>query len=110
MTMPLSEQNFRILFEQAPLGMALTDLQLRLVHVNPTLCTMLGYSAEELIQLTVADVTHPPDLERLRGLTKQMVDGDLSSHRIEKHCIRKDGTLLPAAVTVALMRDSSGAP
>ena len=108
--MPLSEQNFRILFEQAPLGMALTDLQLRLVHVNAALCAMLGYTAAELVRLTVADITHPPDLEPLRALTERMVRGDLSSHRVEKHCIRRDGTLVPTAVTVSLLRDASGTP
>ncbi len=108
--MPLSEQNFRILFEQAPLGMALTDLGLRLVDVNSALCRMLGYTAAELVGRTVADITHPPDMEPVRQLTERMLRGELSSHRVEKHCIRKDGALVPTAVTVSLLRDAGGAP
>ena len=108
--MSLSEQNFRILFEQAPLGIALTDLRLRLVDVNATFCRMMGYTTAELVGLTIADITHPPDMEPLRELTERMIRGELSSCRVEKHCIRKDKGMTPTAVTVSLLRDAAGAP
>ncbi|MGN6369600.1 MAG: PAS domain S-box protein [Phycisphaerae bacterium] len=108
--MPLSEQNFRILFEQAPLGIVLADLELRLVSVNPTICSMLRYAAEDLIGHSVAEITYPPDVEPLRELLERMVRGDFTSHRVEKHCVRKDQVLVPTAVTVSLLRDAAGAP
>src|SRR6266446_6597322 len=44
-----SEQNFRQIFEEAPIGMAVVGLDDRYAQVNARLCNMVGYSEEELI-------------------------------------------------------------
>jgi PAS domain S-box-containing protein len=58
-----SEERFRRVFEQNPLGMATADLDGRLREVNPALCQMLGYTAEELNRLSYLDIVHPDDRE-----------------------------------------------
>ncbi|HET7879696.1 MAG TPA: PAS domain-containing protein, partial [Acetobacteraceae bacterium] len=44
-----SEERFRRVFEQSPLGKAMADLDFRFRAVNPALCAMLGYAESELI-------------------------------------------------------------
>src|SRR5207249_2426620 len=67
-----SEQNFRQIFEEAPIGMAVVGLDSRYARVNATLCNMVGYSEEELtsrarqscegrfLGRSFARVAHPP--------------------------------------------------
>ena len=47
----LSEERWRILFENVPVGVALMGAYGRYVEVNPAFCTMTGYSEAELQQL-----------------------------------------------------------
>ena len=60
-TLRESEQRFRRVFEEGPLGMAFVDSDLRFAKVNATLCRMVGYSEQELTGLSFADITHPDD-------------------------------------------------
>ena len=67
-----SEEKFGNAFRHSPHGMAFVSPEGRLLKANYALCAMLGYSEEELLQLGIADVTHPDDiatdLEHLRRL------------------------------------------
>ena len=58
-----SEERFRRVFEQSPLGMVAADLDGRLRQANAALCRMLGYSAEELAGLCYLDIVHKDDRE-----------------------------------------------
>jgi two-component system sensor histidine kinase/response regulator len=57
----VSEARLRSTFERGPSGIAEIAIDGRFVHVNPALCRILGYSAEQLCALTLADVCHPDD-------------------------------------------------
>ncbi|HEY4395187.1 MAG TPA: PAS domain S-box protein, partial [Polyangia bacterium] len=57
-----SEEQFRLIFEEAPIGMALVALDGRFVRVNRALCDILGYAREELERLTYQEITPPEDL------------------------------------------------
>ena len=54
-----SEELFRSAFSGAPIGIALSDFDGRLLRVNPALADLLGRSAAELLEMTVAR-HHPP--------------------------------------------------
>src|SRR5581483_6449306 len=56
-----SEERTSMIFEQAPIGMALMDVENRLLRVNRAFCAMLGYSERELHALTLDSLTHPED-------------------------------------------------
>lgn len=57
-----SDHCFRRAFEQAAIGMTITDLEGRWVQINQCSCDMLGYTNSELRSLTCADLTHPDTL------------------------------------------------
>jgi two-component system sensor histidine kinase UhpB len=71
---------------------------------------MLGYTEEELLRLTGWDVTHDEDMEPNRKLRDELFSGKREDFSWEKRYIRKDGEVLWAQNTVALVRDAGGAP
>jgi len=58
-----SEEKFRRAFEDAAVGMAMLDINTKFIKVNKTLCEIIGYSEEQLLQKKMKDITHPDDLE-----------------------------------------------
>ncbi|MHC4092578.1 MAG: PAS domain-containing protein, partial [Planctomycetota bacterium] len=96
-----SEQRFRSTFENAGAGMARVNQDGRFIQVNRALSNLLAYDEEELLKLTVAQVTHPGDrdetlrrLDELKAGRRQVLD-------LEKRYSRKDGTTVWAHVTVS---------
>ena len=59
-----SEERFRTIFEKAAMGIGLTDLEGRILSVNPTFLRMLGYAGEELTGKSFLEFTHPDDIEK----------------------------------------------
>jgi len=112
-----SEERFRGTFENAPIGMALVGLPSsspdsdgRYLRVNRALCEMLGYSKEELLSKTSAEVTHPDDRERSRARVERLLEEGGSKYTIEKRYSRSDGRVVWAILNVSLIRDSGGNP
>ncbi|MFX0212233.1 MAG: PAS domain S-box protein, partial [Candidatus Hodarchaeota archaeon] len=56
-----SEEKFRSIFESAPIGMALTDLDFQFSRVNKAILEMMGYPEQELTRKTLHMITHPED-------------------------------------------------
>jgi PAS domain S-box-containing protein len=100
----------RMIFDHAPGGIALADLNHRLIDVNDALCHMLGYRREELLQLTFVQITHPDDVEKGLGVFRRIASGELRAGLVEKRCIRKDGSLIHTSLSIGLVRDEQGAP
>jgi PAS domain S-box-containing protein len=107
---PVNEGGFRQAFDNAPIGMAVIDFNFRFRRVNAALCHALDYTAAELLQQRLADITHADDVKRGVALTDQLLRGEIPSYRIEKRFIRRDGTLAWLDVTAVLMRDDDGVP
>ena len=105
-----SDQNSRQLFDEAPIGMAVVDLNNEgFKQVNARLTQMIGYSEEELLGRTPLNITHPDDLAETKRLVKAMLAGtDRCS--VEKRYVRKDGEILWATRTACIIRDKTGQP
>ena len=52
-----SEERWRSIFETSALGISIFDQDLRYIAANPAFRAMLGYTDEELRQLTPLDIT-----------------------------------------------------
>lgn len=89
----LSESRFRTLFEQSGVGIASVDLDTnRFVLVNRRMCEITGYTAEELLQRTFFDITHPADLDKDSRAMMALAAG-CEAYETEKRYIRKDGSM-----------------
>lgn len=61
-----SENRYRTLFETSSEGIFIIDIRSgKLKFVNPTICGMLGYDGEELLQMTMDGLFHPADWDEL---------------------------------------------
>src|SRR5438874_4069501 len=78
-----SEQTFRKIFEEGPVGIAIVDLEQRFVKANAELCQMVRYSEGELRNRTPLDITHADDVDLSRELAKTILEGGLHN-RVEK--------------------------
>ncbi|MEN9260258.1 MAG: PAS domain S-box protein, partial [Thermostichus sp. HHBFW_bins_43] len=105
-----SQNLFRAMFRQAAIGIGVADTQGRLIAHNEAYVSMLGYTSEELNQLTFMDITHPEDLDKDVTLNREMLEGKRDSFRIEKRYLRKGGDPIWVDITVSLVRDAAGQP
>jgi PAS domain S-box-containing protein len=103
-----SEQRLAATYENAGIAISEVDAQGSLLRVNETTCAITGYSRQELLELTIFDVTHPddraPDHETFERHT---VDAG-QRYAVEKRLIRKDGRIIWVAVTSSAVHDAAG--
>ncbi|HEX4666209.1 MAG TPA: ATP-binding protein [Chthoniobacterales bacterium] len=105
----VSEQNFRQIFEEAPIGMAVVGLDERFRQANAAFCTMVEYSEEELRDRTPLDLTDPEDVALSRQLASAMFE-TAGSHRVEKRYRRRNGEVIWSTRTGCMIRDEAGKP
>lgn len=101
-----SEERFRATFEQAAVGIAHVSLDGQWLRINERYCEIVGYSEDELHQLTFRDITHPLDIEDDLARREQLVRAGHGSYSSEKRYIRKDGTSIWAQVTASITEPS----
>jgi PAS domain S-box-containing protein len=98
-----SERKFRQVFEKTAFGMAVTDRNRRIHDCNPAFLRMLGYSREELLSKTIADISVPEDDEENVRLLRSALENKQPHFSMEKRYIRKDGSVMPGKLTVSLV-------
>jgi diguanylate cyclase (GGDEF)-like protein/PAS domain S-box-containing protein len=97
-----SEEKFRATFEHAPLGIAEATIDGRIIDANAKLVEMLGYTKEELMHMTVRELTHPSELENSLDNLRKLVRGEAKSCVMEKRYLGKDRSLIWVNVTASL--------
>jgi PAS domain S-box-containing protein len=83
------------LFENSTLGVAIADSAFRFLTANPAFLAMLGYSNEELQQLSFLDICMDENRDECRVPLHELREGARARYEIETRCQRKDGTYLP---------------
>jgi PAS domain S-box-containing protein len=106
----VSQENFMGYFNMGAVGMCVTTPEKGWVEVNDQLCRMLGYSKEELKQLTWSELTHADDLEADLELYNQAMRGERDTYQIDKRFIRRDGGILHVNLSVSCQRYADGTP
>lgn len=97
-----STLQFRAIFDQAAVGMVLAEGAAgSFVRVNRHFCRMVGYSAEELLQMTSRQITVPDDISTDAKQVARIRDGVVPEATWEKRYRRKDGTIVWVTVFVA---------
>jgi diguanylate cyclase (GGDEF)-like protein/PAS domain S-box-containing protein len=103
-----SEDRYSSTMELAAIGIAHVDETGRFVYANPQLCEMLGYTEEQLVALTVKQVSHPGDVTATDDLRAKLRAGAIKSFKLEKRYLRKDGSPVWVGLTIASKRDRTG--
>ncbi len=105
-----SEQHFRAYFDCAIIGMAATDFTQRWIEVNEAFCAMLGYTREEMLQRSWADLTHPDDRLGNQAQWAQLQARAIEQFETEKRYIHKDGHAVHTRIAGRVVRDAPGMP
>jgi PAS domain S-box-containing protein len=94
-----SEERFRLIFEESPIGILLFDSEFRVVQANPAFAQMLEIGPSEMEGMSVIQLTHPEDREACRRSSADLFTGENPYFRIEKRFVRGDGATVWAAVS-----------
>jgi len=103
------EAQLSAFINQTTAGFGQVDLEGRFTLVNDRFCEIAGWSRDELMGMTMQQITHPDDLARNQPLFERAVrEGTPYTH--EKRYIRKDGGIVWVNNSVAVIRRPSGDP
>ena len=103
-----ADARFRATFESAGIGIMIVAPDGAVTMVNPRWCEMLGYDEEELLGLTVDDITVPGDTGMSSVEMRELLAGVHQTVALEKRYVRKDGSILWGMGTVRPVRAASG--
>lgn len=105
-----SMDTFASAFNESGIGMALVSPDGRWIDVNNVLCSMTGYSKDELQRISFRDITHPDDLELDAPYLQKLWRNKISSYSLEKRFISRFNKIVQALLTVSLVRHTNGSP
>ncbi|MDD5339556.1 MAG: PAS domain S-box protein, partial [Dehalococcoidales bacterium] len=105
-----SEERFRRIFQQGPIGIMVSGLDNKIKNVNDQFCKMLGYTEKELRSLTFKDFTFPEEIKSDQAQLEKLIKGKITIFNREKRVIRKDKEVIWENLTVTLMHDKNGKP
>jgi PAS domain S-box-containing protein len=105
-----SEERFRRVFEEGPLGLALVGKDYRFVKVNSALCQMVGYDEMELVQMSFVDMTHADDVHADVELAERLFKREIPFYRIQKRYVKKSGESIWINLTASIILGPDGEP
>ena len=104
------ERVYQSIFEEALIGIAHTSLDGRFMMVNRRLCTLLGYTPQELTATDFIAISHPDEVGKDLDARSQLLAGAISSYSREKRYLKKDGRFVWTNLTVSVHREIGGQP
>ncbi len=103
-----SEQMFRAIFDNAPVGMALIGHDTWIIRANPLLATMLGIEGEAPGEHRLRDFVHPDDLEAADEYYAAAIAGEADAARLDCRMIPVDGRYIWVNATLSAITDGAG--
>jgi PAS domain S-box-containing protein len=85
------EQRLAATYEHVAIGISEVAPDGSFLRVNEAICTITGFSREELLASHLYRHTHPDDADPDREAFRKQVAGELDFYSVEKRLIRKDG-------------------
>jgi diguanylate cyclase (GGDEF)-like protein/PAS domain S-box-containing protein len=77
--------------DSAPIGLALIDPEGRFLQVNSRLCSLLGYTEQQMLRGTLGGLTDPHDQDPLAAHCRSLLAGEVDEFRLEQRFLRADG-------------------
>ncbi len=105
-----SEALFRTSFENATVGICLVGMDGRFLNANRKLFEILGYTNAELVRMQFNDITHDEDKGVGATFVERALAGELDNSDFEKRYLNKNGQIIRAHVSSAIIRNLAGEP
>ncbi len=103
-TLTQDTQLFHDLFNASPIGIAVENLEGQPLFVNPSFCSFLGFSEEELRNKHCVDFSPREDAEKDWALFQQLRAGSINRYQLEKRYFRRDGSLVWGRLNISLFK------
>jgi PAS domain S-box-containing protein len=103
-----SEERFRRVFEEGPLGFGLVGRNYHFEKVNGAFCQMMGYAEVELLQMSFVDITHPDDVQADLELAERLFRSEIPFYKLRKRYVKKNGEIIWINLTGSVIRDKEG--
>lgn len=105
-----SNKLFRATFEQAAVGIAHVAPDGLFRRLNQKFCEIVGYQQDELLSMTLQDITHPEDLGKDIQNVQELLEGKFPHYQMEKRYFKKGGDIIWVSLTVSLVKNKNGEP
>lgn len=105
-----SEEKYRGLYNSIKEGIILTDIEGNILEANQPYLEMLGYTIEEVKELTYQQLTPEKWHEMEADIVTNQIIARGYSNEYEKEYIKKDGTIVPINISVWTIKDEDGNP
>jgi PAS domain S-box-containing protein len=109
-SLQLSEEKYRTIIEEINEGYYEIDLAGSFTFFNDTVCSMTGYSREELTGMNNRQYADEKTAKELYRLFNEVYRTGKSIKRLDHETLRKDGSKIFTEISVSLIRDSEGKP
>ncbi|MFT6245270.1 MAG: PAS domain S-box-containing protein [Salibacteraceae bacterium] len=86
-----SEEEFRSIYENTYSGMPLIDLNGKFIKANQRFIELIGYSENELLNMTIMDVIHPNDVSETKEKLEALISGKIAHFEMENRYLKKSG-------------------
>ncbi|WP_410632296.1 EAL domain-containing protein [Amycolatopsis sp. cmx-4-83] len=106
----ITRAQFEEVFAGSASGVALTELDGRVLRANASLAKTLNRTPAEIGALSLFDLVHPEDVEQLRDAYRELVAGKLHRLRTGRRLVGKDGEPMWATFAASVIRDALGKP
>lgn len=104
-----SRARVQAIFDNAAVGIGVVNQAGYWIDINRRGADMLGYTPDELHQLTYLDITYAEDQPVSEEHFQALLHNELDSFRMEKRYVRKDGSSFWAELSTSPIRDEIGA-
>ena len=105
-----TEEHFRNAFDYAAIGMALVSPQGAWLRVNRSLCELVGYGEQELLDSNFQALTHADDLGNDLANLYRLMQQEIPTCQVEKRYVHRQGQIVWVLNSVSLVRDSDNNP
>jgi len=95
------EERYRFLFDQAAEFIVIHDLKGRIVDANESLCSRLGYTRKEMLQLNMGMLIDPEQLKETPLRMNELIEGKCIFS--ERRYVGKDGSRIEIEANVKKM-------
>lgn len=98
-----TDEQYRLLFDNNPSPMWVFDEEtLDFLAVNEAAIALYGWSRDEFLAMTIADIRPAADVPRLKQKVAEQSGAKVFAAGIWQHC-RKDGSLIDVEITVSAL-------
>lgn len=106
----LSESTLSTSFEHSAIGMVMVSLEGKYLRTNIAFTQMTGYSAEELMSMSMYDITYKDDIDADKKFIEQVNAGVADTFKTIKRYVCKNGSIIWVKLNVSVIRDAEGKP